>query len=153
MVKDNKKRKSKKDGRKNRKEKKLVEKKQEDIKKAIEKKPKRRAFRGQRATISMLNMQFGNSKKNRNQKTESFLRFKRRANNTSKNIRSKQRIGMKAAMMIRRDKKDYISNLIARAITFTNNRLKRQLQARDIYAALEDIHFLETIAPRTVRLK
>jgi len=118
----------------------------------VEKKPRRKAPRGEVASRAILKMQYGMTTEDKKQKTESSRRFQRRANNVSKNIRSGQRIGKRSATMIQRDRKDYVSNVIKRAVDFTDNRRKKQVQKRDIYSALEDIGFLKAIAPHTVRV-
>jgi len=118
----------------------------------ISKKPRRKAARGEIASKAILSMQFGTTICDKKQKAESARRFQRRANNVSKNIRSTQRIGKLSAAMIQRDRKDYVSTVIARAVTFTYNRSKKQVQKRDIYSALEDIHFLHAISPHMVRV-
>jgi histone H3/H4 len=116
------------------------------------KKPRRKAIRGEVASKNMLSMQFGKTNECKEQKAETMLRFQRRSNNVAKNIRSTHRIGKKSAIMIQCDRKEYISSLLARAVTFTYNRGKKQVQKRDIYSALEDPHNLHAIAPHMVRV-
>lgn len=116
------------------------------------KKPRRKAMRGEKAAKAILNMQYGTTMECREQKTESTRRFRRRANNVSKNIRSTQMIGKRSANMIQRDRNDFVARVIAKAVTFTNNRSRKQVQKKDILSALEDIHLLHSIAPHMVRV-
>jgi histone H3/H4 len=119
--------------------------------KKVEKK-KRKAGRGERAGKAILDFQYGMSTTDKNQKTESFQRFRRRVNNASKNIRSDQRIGKIAANMLLKDRNDFISQVVAKAVSFTNSRGRKQVQKRDILYAFEDLDLLAGICPHMVRV-
>jgi len=119
---------------------------------SIKDKKKRKAVRGERAGKAILDFQYGMSTTDKNQKTESFQRFRRRVNNASKNIRSDQRIGKIAANMLLKDRNDFISQVVAKAVSFTNIRGRKQVQKRDILYAFEDLDLLAGICPHMVRV-
>jgi histone H3/H4 len=123
--------------------------KEEKVKKEIR---KRKAGRGERVGKAILDFQYGMSTTDKKQKTESFQRFRRRVNNVSKNIRCDQRIGRIAASMILKDRNDFISRVVDKAVSFTNSRGRKQVQKRDILYAFEDLGLLSGICPHMVRV-